>query len=206
MTQCTIEGAPYFVVVDVENKRVAGSSSIRRSPTLANLLRTKQLSLTFLASSLHFRMSRPTTIKLPLLDLSSPPKAAPLRARGRSGSIVKVEQVGDRSVEEILDRSAYVNINADWVNAKGTLPLFSRCLIPHYLTCRSMAHSRRSYYIWENYHRHRPRHDPANKLDVSKPLLSSCMLCPSFTIEVLTHFRLVSALVSHVPLGDRYPI
>ncbi|KIK03139.1 hypothetical protein K443DRAFT_676986 [Laccaria amethystina LaAM-08-1] len=64
-------------------------------------------------------MSRPTTIQLPLLDLSSPPKAAPLRARGRSGSIVKVEQVGDRSVEEILDRSAYVNINADWVNAKG---------------------------------------------------------------------------------------
>lgn len=64
-------------------------------------------------------MSRPTTIQLPLLDLSSPPKAAPLRARGRSGSIVKVEQVGDRSIEEILDRSAYVNINADWVNAKG---------------------------------------------------------------------------------------
>ena len=205
MSQCTTEAAPYFVVVNVKNERGTGGS-IRRSPTVANLLRTKQLSPTFLASSLHFRMSRPTTIQLPLLDLSSPPKATPLRARGRSGSIVKVEQVGDRSVEEILDRSAYVNINADWVNAKGTLPVFSICLIPHYLTCRGMAHPRRSYYIWENYHRHRPRHDPANKLDASKPLLSSCMLCPSLTIEVLTHSYLVPALVSHVPLGDRYPI
>jgi hypothetical protein len=41
--------------------------------------------------------------------------------RRRSNSIVKVEEVGDRSVEEVLDRSAFVNINADWVNAKGTL-------------------------------------------------------------------------------------
>ncbi|KAJ6561512.1 Orm1 type endoplasmic reticulum protein [Mycena vulgaris] len=63
-------------------------------------------------------MNRPTSIKLPALgiDISA---AAPLRTRHRSGSIVKVEQVGDRSVEEVLDRSAYVNINADWVNAKG---------------------------------------------------------------------------------------
>ncbi|KAJ7771144.1 ORMDL family-domain-containing protein [Mycena maculata] len=62
-------------------------------------------------------MSRPTFNLPPLgIDVSS---AVPLRARPRSGSIVKVEQVGDRSVEEVLDRSAYVNINADWVNAKG---------------------------------------------------------------------------------------
>ncbi|KAJ7437106.1 ORMDL family-domain-containing protein [Mycena galericulata] len=47
------------------------------------------------------------------------PVSAPLRTRPRSGSIVKVEHVGDGSVEEVLDRSAYVNINADWVNAKG---------------------------------------------------------------------------------------
>jgi hypothetical protein len=64
-------------------------------------------------------MSRATTIKLPALDLSSANTSASLRTRGRSGSIVKVEEVGDRSVEEVLDRSAYVNINADWVNAKG---------------------------------------------------------------------------------------
>jgi hypothetical protein len=43
-----------------------------------------------------------------------------MRGRGRSGSIVKVEEVGDRSTEEVLDRSAYVNPNVDWVNAKGT--------------------------------------------------------------------------------------
>ncbi|KAF8897861.1 Orm1 type endoplasmic reticulum protein [Infundibulicybe gibba] len=65
-------------------------------------------------------MNRPTTIKLPVLDLTSAsPKKASIRGRGRSGSIVKVEEVGDRSVEEVLDRSAYVNINANWVNAKG---------------------------------------------------------------------------------------
>lgn len=66
-------------------------------------------------------MSRPKTIKLPELDISKATKAtsSPLRTRNRSASIVKVEEVGDRSVEEVLDRSAYVNINADWVNAKG---------------------------------------------------------------------------------------
>jgi len=64
-------------------------------------------------------MSRSTTIKLPALDISSAKSTAPLRGRGRSGSIVKVEEVGDRSGEEFLDRSAYANINADWVNAKG---------------------------------------------------------------------------------------
>ncbi|KAF7355736.1 Protein ORM1 [Mycena sanguinolenta] len=62
-------------------------------------------------------MNRPTAIKLPALGIDV--ANAPLRTRPRSGSIVKVEQVGDGSVEEVLDRSAYVNINADWVNAKG---------------------------------------------------------------------------------------
>ncbi|KAF7352389.1 Protein ORM1 [Mycena venus] len=62
-------------------------------------------------------MNRPTAIKLPALGIDvSGPRA---RTRPRSGSIVKVEQVGDGSLEEVLDRSAYVNINADWVNAKG---------------------------------------------------------------------------------------
>lgn len=41
------------------------------------------------------------------------------RSRGRSGSIVKVEEVGEQSSDQILDRSAYVNMNANWVNAKG---------------------------------------------------------------------------------------
>lgn len=77
-------------------------------------------------------MSRSTTIKLPMLDLSTTPsKTTSMRGRGRSGSIVKVEEVGDRSVEEVLDRSAYVNINADWVNAKGMLLLYTRPICAH---------------------------------------------------------------------------
>ncbi|KAF8806303.1 Orm1 type endoplasmic reticulum protein [Phlegmacium glaucopus] len=65
-------------------------------------------------------MSRSTTIKLPALHIPSPQTGfRTIKTRGRSGSLVKVEQVGDRSNEEALDRSAYVNINADWVNAKG---------------------------------------------------------------------------------------
>lgn len=61
-------------------------------------------------------MSPPPTIKLPQLSL--PHQNTSLKGRTRSGSIVKVEEVGGR-VEEFLDRSAYVNINANWVNAKG---------------------------------------------------------------------------------------
>lgn len=58
-------------------------------------------------------------IQLPLIDLSNPKTPSSGRGRGRSNSIVKVEEVGNRSTDEVLDRSAYVNINADWVNAKG---------------------------------------------------------------------------------------
>jgi hypothetical protein len=69
---------------------------------------------------LRHRMSRQKTIKLPALDLTKTASVpSPLRSRPRSASIVKVEEVGDRSVDEVLDRSAYANINADWVNAKG---------------------------------------------------------------------------------------
>lgn len=69
------------------------------------------------------------TIKLPVLDLStsSLPKPTSMKRRARSGSLVKVEEVGDRSVEEVLDRSAYVNINANWVNAKGVYLEFYLC-------------------------------------------------------------------------------
>ncbi|KAI6040453.1 hypothetical protein EDC04DRAFT_2567056 [Pisolithus marmoratus] len=58
-------------------------------------------------------MSAPTSLKLNL----QPPLES-LKGRRRSASLVKVEEVGGR-VEEVLDRSAYVNINANWVNAKG---------------------------------------------------------------------------------------
>ncbi|KAF8138879.1 ORMDL family-domain-containing protein [Boletus edulis] len=61
-------------------------------------------------------MSSPPTFKF--TQLSLPHQTAALKGRKRSGSIVKVEEVGGR-VEELLDRSAYVNINANWVDAKG---------------------------------------------------------------------------------------
>lgn len=80
-------------------------------------------------------MSRSSTIKLPPpIDIAAAAAAAAAspslklssRSRPRSASLVKVEEVGDRSVEEVLDRSAYANINADWVNAKGGFtPCFS---------------------------------------------------------------------------------
>ena len=68
-------------------------------------------------------MNRPTSIKLPPLATVTTGNTN-VKSRGRSGSIVKVEEVGDKSTEEILDRSAYVNINANWVNAKGALRFF----------------------------------------------------------------------------------
>ena len=61
-------------------------------------------------------MSHPPTINLPQLTLAH--QNTTLKGRNRRGSLVKVEEVGGR-VEELLDRSAYVNINANWVNAKG---------------------------------------------------------------------------------------
>lgn len=62
-------------------------------------------------------MTRPTTIKLPALDINASPRSN--KGRPRSSSIVKVEEVGHDSLEEVLDQSAYLNFNADWVNAKG---------------------------------------------------------------------------------------
>ncbi|KIK67699.1 hypothetical protein GYMLUDRAFT_154730 [Collybiopsis luxurians FD-317 M1] len=65
--------------------------------------------------------NRPTSIKLPALDISAPNPSSSksMRNRGRSGSLLKVEQVGSSSVEEVLDQNTYVNNNANWVNAKG---------------------------------------------------------------------------------------
>jgi hypothetical protein len=79
------------------------------------LLAVKQVSVCIQTDT----MNRSTMIKLPPLETSSSPLNAAMKGRARSSSIVKVEEIGDRSVEEVLDRSASVNLNADWVNAKG---------------------------------------------------------------------------------------
>lgn len=49
----------------------------------------------------------------------SPPRLN-AKGRGRSNSIVKVEEVGETQ-EQMLDQGMYVNINAEWVNRKGSL-------------------------------------------------------------------------------------
>jgi len=49
----------------------------------------------------------------------SHPQSRNSKGRERSSSIVKVEQVGERSQDQVLDQSAYANINAEWVNRKG---------------------------------------------------------------------------------------
>ena len=137
-------------------------------------------------------MARTSTVKLPPLNLAEAPKPKPLRSRGRSNSIVKVEHVGDR-VEEVLDRNVYMNINADWVNAKGawqavTLPV-SRL---NSLCNRCLANPCRTHPMWQNLHRHHPGDDPADKLDprqshvprsASSPI-RFCSRVPSLTVSL----------------------
>ncbi|KAI0065772.1 Orm1 type endoplasmic reticulum protein [Artomyces pyxidatus] len=62
----------------------------------------------------------PPNIKLPGLSIhtSGSGSASHASRRGRSGSLLKVEKV-DSSTEEVLDQSAYANLNAEWVNRKG---------------------------------------------------------------------------------------
>ena len=118
-------------------------------------------------------MSR--SIKLPALNISPPPRGfRAIKTRGRSGSIVKVEQVGDRSTEDALDRSAYVNINADWVNAKGVHEPMLYSLLKFSLLrfSRCMANPRRTHHLRQDHYRHRARDDTTNKLDIGQSLLS----------------------------------
>jgi hypothetical protein len=147
-------------------------------------------------------MSRSTAIKLPALDLSSVKSTPPLRARARSSSIVKVEEVGDRSIDEVLDRGAYVNINADWVNAKGTSPWFLSHICSQPIPSRCVADPRRSHHSWKNNHRHCPRDDPTNQLDTSKPAVPSRMPATLSLGAVANLILHVPALVSHVSLGN----
>ncbi|KIY52308.1 Orm1 type endoplasmic reticulum protein [Fistulina hepatica ATCC 64428] len=62
--------------------------------------------------------SRPVPIIVPAVDAKIPDLPS-MRVRGRSASLVKVEEVHDHSVEDALDREMYVNMNVNWTNAKG---------------------------------------------------------------------------------------
>jgi hypothetical protein len=69
----------------------------------------------------------------------------------RGGSLVKVEEVGDRSVEEVIDRDVYVNINANWVNAKGyassTLNVGNDLSLTFEHRCMDDSH--RTHCVWQ---------------------------------------------------------
>lgn len=63
------------------------------------------------------------TLSVPTLSLETSASASELKVRmgrARSSSLVKVETVGRDSQEEDLDQSMYDNVNAEWVNRKGT--------------------------------------------------------------------------------------
>lgn len=75
-------------------------------------------------------MSRTPRFNIPRLDLGVDAKP---KSRNRSGSLVKVEEVGEKTTEEMLDRSAYSNINANWVNAKGDNKEFLELKVANYV-------------------------------------------------------------------------
>ena len=85
--------------------------------------------------------------------LSNPEKPmgqAGQRTRTRSGSLLKVEQVGESSAEQDLDQNLYVNINADWVNMKGGHdPSSSPSNVSNYFL-RRLARSPGSRLLWKD--------------------------------------------------------
>lgn len=60
-----------------------------------------------------------TQTGIPTLSLPDKHVKRTKRTRTRSGSLLKVEEVGEGSAEQDMDQNLYVNINADWVNMKG---------------------------------------------------------------------------------------
>lgn len=67
----------------------------------------------------------PSTTRSPLINLASTPLLSPtvIRSRARRGSLVKVEEVGNDTLEESQDQSTFPDHNSEWVNRKGTLSL-----------------------------------------------------------------------------------
>jgi len=153
-------------------------------------------------------MSRSTTIKLPALHIPSPPTdVRTVKTRGRSGSLVKVEQVGDRSNEEDLDRSAYVNINADWVNAKGVhRPSFNSQPISH--PC-SFQGAWLIHVVLIICGKIIIDTVPGMTPQISWTLVNIFYLAVSFSLSScarLSHHCALIVVLSHVPLGDWYPV
>lgn len=130
------------------SKATTSERALRERPGLKQATTICALSL-----SLSLRYSRPLHLSLPLslplltsFMLSTATMSSPLSSphlgfptidtssgltvrvgRQRSSSLLKVEKVGENSQEEDLDENVYDNVNAEWVNRKGKVPLF----IPH---------------------------------------------------------------------------
>ncbi len=114
----------------------------------------------------------PPNIRLPGVSLHP-------HRRGRSNSFLKVEHV-DSSNEVALDQAAYANINAEWVNRKGTFFLGAGILNGFMMDpsaylfdlYRRMDDPCRAYCNGESCHRRYSRYDPEHLLDSRQPVLS----------------------------------
>ena len=98
------------------------------SPTTFNSFFPPQVAMSGLLSS--------PSLSVPTLTIETSSSELKVRVgRTRSSSIVKVETVGEDSQEEGLDQNLYDNVNAEWVNRKGTsapAPLRLRFARPAY--------------------------------------------------------------------------
>jgi hypothetical protein len=108
--------------------------------------------------------SRPGTARSPLFNLASPPLLSPtvIRNRARRGSLVKVEEVGNNTLEDSQDQGAFPDHNSEWVNRKGSftrhplhelVSLVSRLGLIH----RRMAYASISHPRWQIFHRYDSR-------------------------------------------------
>lgn len=76
------------------------------------------------------------TLNVPHLSIETSSSTAELKVRmgrARSSSLLKVETVGQNGQEEDLDQNLYENVNAEWVNRKGTHFLCRLSAVPHNL-------------------------------------------------------------------------
>ena len=105
-------------------RRPRRHSSAPSLPTIAPypLLIHNTLALFLLLSSCFLPRNMDTPAKTSTISprKSASPGLTVRTGRERSSSIVKVEKVGEESQADVLDQSVYENLNAEWVNRKGT--------------------------------------------------------------------------------------
>lgn len=63
----------------------------------------------------------------PSLNILTSTHTSGIKGRGRSGSIVAVQEVGGDQ-QDFLDQSVYRNMNTEWVNQKGKFMSFEHWL------------------------------------------------------------------------------